>query len=213
MLRVTVNVRKADEILGQDIEVPAEIPVGQLTEMIAQGLGWNKDNPKDPVFYEVTAEPSGRGVQPHETLAEAELWDGTHLVFKRIHKTHEHSPEPMSMACLRSRSGQSYLLDHSETVIGRGALGLDLLPGTGHINLGNEPTGRTVSRDHAHIVFDGTQWFLIPSAGALNETTVNAESVESGERRCLSDGDSLQFGGVLLEFHLVTPDPRDPCSV
>lgn len=81
MQRVIVTVKRKDEARVRDLEVPADVEAEQLAEMIARALHWEKDAAGRPVRYRIEAHPLGRILQPHESLAAAEVWDGSWLVF------------------------------------------------------------------------------------------------------------------------------------
>lgn len=77
MLRVIIHASFPEKDLEYDLDVPAEIPVAELTEMIVAAFEW----PQEDGPYEVVVEPTGQRLA--KSLAEAGLWDGTHLVFQR----------------------------------------------------------------------------------------------------------------------------------
>ena len=84
-------------------------------------------------------------------------------------------------------AGSTYLLDQSETSIGRhpdSTIFLDDI---------------TVSRRHSSVDATGGGSFVIRDAGSLNGTYVNRERVESRE---LADGDEVQVGRFHLVFHV-----------
>ena len=64
MQRVIVTVKRKDENKVRDLEVPAEVEVGQLTEMIAKALRWETDPAGQPIQYKIMAEPPGRAAGP-----------------------------------------------------------------------------------------------------------------------------------------------------
>lgn len=84
MERVIVTVKRAGEARVRDLEVPAEVKANQLTELIAGALQWQSDAAGQSLHYEIKAEPLGRLLQPHESLAEAGVWDGSWLVFQPV---------------------------------------------------------------------------------------------------------------------------------
>ena len=81
MERVIVTVKREGEARVRDLEVPADVEAGRLAEMIARALHWESDAAGQPVRYQIEAHPLGRVLQAHETLASAEVWDGSWLVF------------------------------------------------------------------------------------------------------------------------------------
>ncbi|MFN3761979.1 MAG: EsaB/YukD family protein [Anaerolineae bacterium] len=75
MERVIVSLSRRREEGELDLEVPADILVGTLTQEIALALGWGDRG-------EIYADPPGRILYPHETLAQAGVWDGARLLFQ-----------------------------------------------------------------------------------------------------------------------------------
>lgn len=84
MERVIVTVKRAGEARVRDLEVPAEVKATQLAELIAGALQWQSDSAGQTLHYEIKAEPLGRLLQPHESLADAGVWDGSWLVFQPV---------------------------------------------------------------------------------------------------------------------------------
>jgi hypothetical protein len=82
MTRVIVTVRRSDEPGGseRDLELPADLPAGQLAELIARALNWLPDPSGRVGSFEIEARPPGRRLHPFETLAGAGAWDGAWLV-------------------------------------------------------------------------------------------------------------------------------------
>ena len=80
MQRVLVTVKRKDETRVRDLEVPAEVEVSYLAHLIAAALHWETDVVGQPVTFEVEAQPLGRRLSPHESLAGAGVWDGSWLI-------------------------------------------------------------------------------------------------------------------------------------
>jgi len=87
MERVIVTVKRAGEARVRDLEVPAEVKASQLGELIAAALQWQSDAAGQTMRYEIKAEPLGRLLQPHESLVDAGVWDGSWLVFQPVGST------------------------------------------------------------------------------------------------------------------------------
>jgi len=94
MQRVIVTVKHQCEAQVRDLEVPAEVEAEHLSKMIAQALRWDSDQAGEPIEYEIMAEPPGRTLLPHETLADAGVWDGAWLVFQRPGSSPPPPPPP-----------------------------------------------------------------------------------------------------------------------
>ena len=119
MQRVIVTVNRQGEARVRDLEVPAEVEAERLSKMIAQALRWDSDQAGEHIEYEIMAEPPGRTLLPHETLADAGVWDGAWLVFQRPGSS---PPPPPSPPLPPPISGQG-------PVAGWRSLGIDLPTG------------------------------------------------------------------------------------
>lgn len=208
MLRVVIHVSLPEKGLERDLEVPAEVGAEKLSGMIAKALGWSHDEADSEGGYRLAVHPSGTVLEGDTTLAEAGLWDGTHLVLTRPRDV---SVEESPLALLESGRGGTYILDHREMIIGRGSSRGDLQDYEGLVDLDQEPLSQTVSREHARIAYGEDQWVLIPSAAAMNPTMVNGQLVAAGEMRPLRDGDVVQLAGVRLVF-CADRTPAEPPS-
>jgi len=96
MQRVVVTVQCQGGAQARDLEVPAEVESERLGKMIAQALHWDTGPAGQPVEYEIMAEPPGRTLQPHESLADVGAWDGAWLVFQRRNEPACGLTEPVS---------------------------------------------------------------------------------------------------------------------
>jgi hypothetical protein len=76
--RVVVSVRREDEVLGRDLEIPAELPASELTSLLGSALGWGIDQGW-PLHIRV--EPPGRLLRDDESLDAAGVVDGARLIF------------------------------------------------------------------------------------------------------------------------------------
>lgn len=84
MQRVIVTVMRGDDNQERDLEVPAEVEVGLLGELIARALQWETGPSDRPVRYQIEAQPLGRTLDPSETLASAGVWDGSWLILQPV---------------------------------------------------------------------------------------------------------------------------------
>jgi hypothetical protein len=78
--RIIVTVKRANEQRVRDVELAVHVPAEQLAEALAQKFGWDHDSNGGQVVYKIEAYPPGRALNPGETLAEADTWDGAWLV-------------------------------------------------------------------------------------------------------------------------------------
>ena len=94
MQRVIVTVKRENEARVRDLDVPADVPVAQLTEMITQALHWDTDQAGSRVEYQLEANPGKRLLKPEDTLESAQVWDGAWLVFHPLRELTEPPPSP-----------------------------------------------------------------------------------------------------------------------
>jgi hypothetical protein len=80
MEHVIVTIKRVGEARVRDIELATDVPICQLTATLAQALGWEHDATGQLLDYVAEAHPPGRFLRPDETLAQAQVWDGTWLV-------------------------------------------------------------------------------------------------------------------------------------
>jgi hypothetical protein len=194
MLRVCVTVSNERTAPAFDVELPAEIPILQLDRLVSHGLGWDVDALGQPLRHSIFADPPGRVLASQETLAAAKVWDGSALKL-----------ETFVSAYFAAPSGKHYPLHRSEVVLGRGAPHQeeDTL-----INLVEEPGSKTVSHQHALVVFSKGQW-QITHLSDINQTVLNEHALDGDDRLTLRTGDRVELAAVSLVFYLGDP-PTEP---
>ncbi len=87
-------------------------------------------------------------------------------------------------------AGRSYLFHQVVTTIGR-TNGNDLII-----------SGRTVSRRHARLWFEGGRWYLADMQSA-NGTLINNMRLQPNQAVALNDGDIINFGDEVVVFNIV----------
>lgn len=100
--------------------------------------------------------------------------------------------DPILFPTLKHSDGTEFALDREIITIGRGD--------NRDINLSAWDTKRYVSKLHAELYFDGTNWLIVPSETARNGTRLNGKKLSLNEEVKLSDGDQIQFAKVKLTF-------------
>jgi hypothetical protein len=189
MLRVIVYVRLAESNEGKDLEVPAEIPATELARLIAQALGFLQMS-TTVTQYNIYVEPLGRILQPEEKLIDASVWDGATL-----------SLHSYPAAYFVANSGRRYPCTQPEMWIGRTVADSQQQTPTLHwLDLSEEPEGKTVSRRHARLFCNAGQWWLTASAQTMNSILHNGQALTPDKPQVLQGGDTVQFGGVVLQF-------------
>jgi uncharacterized ubiquitin-like protein YukD len=92
---VVVSVRREDEVLGRDLEIPAELPARELTSLLGSALGWRIE---EGWPLHIRVEPPGRLLRDDESLDAAGVVDGARLIFTpapgRVSPPAEVSPTP-----------------------------------------------------------------------------------------------------------------------
>lgn len=94
--RVIVTVQRQGEREVRDLEVPADVPSGQLAKMIARALSWDTRPEGQQPSYKIEAYPPGRILLLQESLAEAGVWDGAWLVIRTDGASPSASPTPVA---------------------------------------------------------------------------------------------------------------------
>lgn len=162
----------------------------QLERLIARGLHWDVDDNGLALRHSIFADPPGRVLATQETLADARVWDGSALKF-----------ETFASAYFATPSGRCYPLNRTEVVIGRAAPNHadDTM-----VNLAAEEGSKTVSHQHALVVFSKGQW-QISHLSDVNQTVLNNYMLDADDRLTLSNGDQVELAAVTLIFHLGDP--------
>ena len=101
MESILVTLKRAGEVKGRDLELPLNMPTGQLAIELAELYGWNLDNAGYPILYELEAHPPGRRLNTHETLAQSQVWDGSLLVLHAKNTVQPQPPSPNSYTLTR----------------------------------------------------------------------------------------------------------------
>jgi len=189
MLRVIVEVRITGQA-GRDLEVPAELPVAKLASMIAMALGLYNESEALSYSYRLEVPLLDRVLLENESLVQAGVWDGAIVMLHRV-----------SSAALVSESGRKYLLLRTLVPVGRkSALKNGEEVAQWLVDLGDEPMGDTVHREHVVLATRGTMWTLRRVPGTANVTLINGRVVDTDRVYPLVEGDQIQLGGVKLRF-------------
>jgi hypothetical protein len=202
MLRVRVVVGNELGTAPYDVEVPAEVPAIQLDRLVSHALGWDIDAAGLPLRHSIHADPPGRVLHSEETLAEARVWDGSTLKFETIVSAYFEAP-----------SGAAYPLHRTEVILGRAAPDASSgataaadsrMSDDGLINLAAEEGSKTVSHQHAQVVFSKGQWQLT-HLSTRNQTILNGNVLDHSDRLTLRTGDQIELAAVTLVFRLGDP--------
>ena len=77
MERIIVTVKRRDEAKVRDLDLPAELEISELSNVIANALNWDSGKKG----FSIQADPPGRVLKNHETLHSAGVVDGAWLTF------------------------------------------------------------------------------------------------------------------------------------
>jgi pSer/pThr/pTyr-binding forkhead associated (FHA) protein len=206
MLRVIVSVKRKDEGRSYDLEVPAEIPMIELSQLVAEALNWPNTSSDETISYFVYASPPGRRLRSNECLADAEVWDGAELTFEPSAQAQTLSVKESHGLTLISRAGNRYVVNRASCVLGRRTATTawtDRL-----IDLSQENNGKSVSRRHAQLELVDDNWQLSVLHGENNRTIVNGDRLAAGKSHILKPGDELTLGKLDLYVAELNTDAR-----
>ncbi len=188
MLRIQVHILDEKQNPPFDLEVPAEIPVLELDRLVSVALGWDVDASGQVQRHMMRSLTTSRVLHSWESLADAQVWDGTTLHFITILAAYVIMP-----------SGKQIPLLQNSVLIGRSTDNAMTNPDE-MLDLASEAEGNTVSRQHARLSYARGQWQLA-HLSQTNQTRVNDQLIDSDVRMALRPGDRIEVGGVELQFH------------
>ena len=141
-------------------------------------------------FY-IASPPDGRVLDADKTLVQANIWDGATIILKKL-----------PSAFLESDTGRKYPILFPVVRIGRcSSSAKDKCNAANLIDLGGEPKGQTVHRQHVRLALHKDKWFFSRFREARNVTKLNDQTAQIGHSYPISDGDHIVLGGVQLWFH------------
>lgn len=199
MVRIIVSVGTDFTGAYVDVEVPADLPSGELAYGLADVLYGEWLASSTSSGFLLYASPPGRIIPAEMTLTDFGVWDGALLIIQR----------PVT-AYFESGQGSRYLCPGREFWIGRRTTSSELAADeTPLLDVSNEPNSNTVSRRHAWVVWETENWRIYPARQARNLIIVNGKQLASDGGASLRDGDEVRFGAVRLWFrigvYLATP--------
>lgn len=182
---VTVRTQAA----SRDLELPADIPTGELADKLATIFKLSKKTTSgSPVLYKLLTLPARHSLNRNETLANSGIVTGRVLSLL---------PIDAGTAVLQTSSGRAFTLDRPEKqlyTIGRGDGSQ-----TPDIDLGQEPLGDTVSRMHAQLYQQAGRWHLVQVASS-NVTRIDGTQLTPNQPYPLRSGAKLTFGDLDCTF-------------
>lgn len=203
MLRVIVCVRRDGEQQGRDLEVPAEVPAGQLAGMLAVALCGETRQPGESVPYRLLWQPSGKRLRASSTLADTGIWDGASLLLQSKQRPQDKVLQPAYFEP-EADAQKRFWLRFPCLRVGRSSAGPAGSVQADLIDLKDIAGSKTVSREQARLVYQDGDWTVTPVHNCENQTILNSRALDAGQAVELLDGDQIQFGAVKLMFRLGT---------
>lgn len=202
MSSVIITLRLPQTNETRDLELPDDVMLRKLLPALVQAMGLPWINvPNTSSAYQLTL-TRGSYVR---TLRETDTLQLSGIVTGDILTLSSNIQHPIAQAAmqaharLRCESGAIVALDN----FGKTELSLGRYDHrTGHapdIDLSNEPNGNTVSRYHALLRKQGTQWYLVHTA-PQNFSRVGSHQIPLQQPWPLRPGDTLYLGEVKLRF-------------
>lgn len=186
-VRVTLEYTKPQVLTSasRTLELPAEIPVGQLLRGLAIALDLMEQTVAEKADYLPYQLMRGLGDEPladDKSLKRCRVVDGERLKL-------------LVTASLIAPSGQKFVLTGSRMRVGRPDNTGDAL-----IDLSHEQGSGSIHRTHAFIVREKDDWIFIVDGRAKNRTQVNGSDIRPGQSMRLKNGDQIRLGKVDLRF-------------
>jgi hypothetical protein len=200
---VTVKVSSGE---SRDLELPADVPLDVLAQMIAQAIGYTAaPSDSEVVKYVLKFPDSRRALPPDATLESAGVVHGDILLLlkKALPATVATSESGLRFGGpgFIAATGMVFPLGSATCLVGRAdrATGLDQrVIGVNLADLESDDSP-SVSRRHAQVLFRKGD-YLLQDLKSTNGTVVNGHTLGPGERVRLSHGDEVQFGDISLVF-------------
>lgn len=186
-VRVTLEYTRPQVLnpVSRDLELPAEVKVGQLLRGLAIALELMEQvaaEKADYLPYQLVRASGGQPLAEETNLKRCRVVAGERL---RL----------LATACLIAPSGQKFVLTGNRTRIGRPDNTGDAL-----IDLSREQDSGSVHRTHAFIVREKGDWTFTVDRRAKNRTQVNSGDLRPGQSVRLKNGDQVRLGKVNLRF-------------
>lgn len=177
-----------------DLALPLNIPSHVLADAIAEAIKIEEGRDYSLVIR------SDEGIVPipaESTLGDLGVLDG--YILQIIHGVRPPTPIKKARAFLESNSGQTFLLDSDEVLVGRKDPKRNIFV---DIDLTDLDHKKVTSRPHARLKRQDGNWTITDQRSA-NFTWVNGHKLVASEPYQLNDGDEILFGknGVIMRFN------------
>jgi len=198
MIRVIVSARFRHVDDSVDLEIPAEMPAAQLATNLAAALSSassdakQKDPPSGSGAYQIYVESLNRVLAPTETLADANLWDGSSLVLDSF-------TSAKLIYTDTNNTKISFPIEKHSVLLGR--IEENTSEPSSIVDLGGLDGYEYISLSHAKMCFENNQWQL-EHLSSTNKTYHNDIELTEKDPVILTDGDTIRLAAIELEFRL-----------
>jgi hypothetical protein len=205
MTRVVVTV---DDGKGhsRDLDLPADLPVQQLTPALAQAIIHpDLQAANGDLKFILKSLASGEVISPEETLASAGVLHGDtlRLLVKATPAGLRGGEAPLSFSGpgFAAAAGPAFPLRRTTSTVGRADPGTGIAGSLLAVDLTglDDPASPSVSRRHAQVIHRQGE-YLVVDLRSTNGTFVNATRLDPDDRIPLRHGDRVRFGDVNLTF-------------
>jgi uncharacterized ubiquitin-like protein YukD len=206
MSSITITLQSSLLQVSIDLELPDEVTLHNLLPDLVRALKLpSVDNTGRPIAYQIIHQARNRSLHGDDTLQGTGIVTGDVLSLVSTSLPAGAVPPGWSSntqgnsALLRCASGKVIALDNygkPELTVGRYDVRTGKSP---DIDLSKEPAGDTVSRSHALLRKQGSQWTLMPLS-ARNPTQVGGTRLAPQQPHLLNSGDVIALGAVKLTF-------------
>lgn len=180
-----------------DLALPLDVPSGALAARVMKQLALTV-RPGDGFAFFVRTAGADRRISSDTTLAEAGVSDRQLLLVKK-----EIAGQDIELRAapphLRTDSGDVLPLDGDNVVIGRRDIDMQIMV---DVDLSKYDPNNAVSRRHASIGREGTEYYLI-DLGSTNGTRLNGRNVPTRQKTPLHDGDLIELGDEAVHVTFV----------
>lgn len=205
MTRVVVTV---DDGKGhsRDLDLPADLPVRQLTQALAEAIAHpDLQHNGSELRFVLKFAASGEVISPEQTLASAGVLhgDSLRLLIKATPASLQRGESPISFSGpgFAAAAGPAFPLRRSTSTIGRADPRSGIAESLLAVDLSalDDRENPSVSRRHAQVLHRQGGYLLV-DLRSTNGTYVNAKRLDADARVQLRHGDEVRFGDVILTF-------------
>jgi uncharacterized ubiquitin-like protein YukD len=185
-----------------DLELPDQVSVERLLPKLISVLAMPTTSEKEqPLAYRLVSRTENQVFEGSDTLAAAGVLTGDILAVVPV-GAESKVLKPLRVGVIKTEKGRLVNLDafkQAELLVGKYDPTQAKVP---EIDLTDEPEARTISRRHALLRKQGSQWLIIPLSSAKNDTIVGDKILARNEPHPLNSGDTIMLGDAKVVFEV-----------